>query len=198
MDLEQRVAHQFASHIEAASDAGVRLAAPIARAAALIVQSLLSGGKVLSCGNGGSAAAAQHFMSKMVNRFERERPGLPAIAINAGFAMTSVADGMGCEQVFSRQVAALAHPGDTLLAISCSGESPNILHALETAHERQMHVIALTGCDGGRLAVSLREHDVEIRVPHASVPRIQEVQLLVIHCLCDLIDAQLLGNQESP
>lgn len=195
MDLEQRVAAQFTSHVEIVANVADFLARPIARASEVVVQSLLRGGKVISCGNGGSAAAAQHFMSKMVNRFERERPGLPAIAISsASSTMTSVADDMSYEHIFSQQISALAHPGDILLGISCTGESPNMTDALRAARERQMTVVALTGRDGGQLANSLREHDVEIRVPIDSISRIQEVQLLIIHCLCDLIDAQLLGT----
>ena len=194
MDLEQRITQQFADHIETITTAA-SLTAPIARAASSIVESLLRGGKVISCGNGGSAAASQHFMAKMVHRFERERPGLPAVAISAGSStMTSVADEISYDRVFSQQVSALAHPGDVLLAISCSGNSNNLLRAVEAAEERQMTVVALTGNDGGQLAGMLREQDVEIRVPTESVSRIQETQLLVIHCLCDLIDVQLLGS----
>jgi len=195
MDLEDRIANQFAANIEATSTAATLLGEPVIQASTRIVETLLRGGKVISCGNGGSEAASQHFIAKMVNRFERERPGLPAIALSSATStLTSVADELSFEHIFSKQLGALGHPGDVLLAISCSGNSANILRAVEAAEERQMTVIALTGCDGGQLSGMLREQDVEIRVPAEAIPRIQEVQLLVIHCLCDLIDAQLLGS----
>lgn len=195
MDLEQRLNHQFATHMETVSEAAIRLAPSLVRASRMMVDSLLQGGKVLSCGNGGAAAASQHFVAKMVNRYERERPGLPAIALNGGSStMTSVADELSYSQVFARQLGALGHPGDVLLAISATGQSENMALAVEAATDRQMTIVALTGCDGGRLAAKLQEHDVEIRVPADNIARIQEVQLLTIHCLCDLIDTQLLGS----
>lgn len=197
MDLEHRVAQQFAANIETTSLAASTLAGVITAASTSIVESLLQGGKVLSCGNGGSASASQHFMAKMIHRFERERPGLPALALSSSSStLTSVADdlALSCEQIFSSQVSALGHPGDVLLAISCTGDSANIIRAVEAAHEQQMRVIALNGGNGGDLGVALQEHDVEIRVPGESIARTQEVQLLTIHCLCDLIDAQLLGG----
>ncbi len=195
MDLEHRVAQQFAANIEHTSQAASTLGPAIAQASTAIVEALLQGGKVLSCGNGGSSAASQHFMAMMVHRFERERPGLPAIALNASSAtMTSVADALSGEYIFSSQIAALGHPGDVLLAISASGDSANIVKAVRAAHEQQMKVIALNSGDGGKLAHNLQEPDCEIRVPGHNVSRVQEVQLLVIHCLCDLIDAQLLGS----
>ena len=195
MDLEHRVAQQFAAHMEYISQAASELSPTIARASGIIVEALLHGGKVLSCGNGGSSSASQHFMAMMTHRFERDRPGLPTMALNASSAtMSSVADALSWEQIFSSQVAALGHPGDILLAISARGHSANLLRAVETAHERQMRIIALSGNDGGPLADLLLEQDCEIRVPGDNVPRIQEVQLVIIHCLCDLIDAQLLGN----
>ena len=195
MDLEHRVAEQFARNIEHTSHAASLIGPSIVAASSSIVESLLQGGKILTCGNGGSASAAQHFMAKMSHRYERERPGLPCIALNsASSTMTSLADGVSYEHVFSNQIAALGHPGDGLLVISVTGNSPNILRATDAAHERQMRVVALNGNDGGKLAQQLREHDQEIRVPGESNPRVQEVQLLVIHCLCDLIDAQLIGN----
>ena len=195
MNLEQHVGEQFAAHIEAVSEAAIRLAGPIARASELMVNSLLQGGKVISCGNGGAASAAQHFVAKMINHYDRERPGLPAIALNAASAaMTAVADDFGCPQVFARQLNALGHPGDVLLVISAHGNSENTLLAAEAAMERQLHIVALTGHDGGRLAARLREQDVEIRVPAEDIARIQEIQLLGIHCLCNLIDTQLLGS----
>jgi D-sedoheptulose 7-phosphate isomerase len=195
MDLEQRLNHQFAAHMETVSEAAVRLAGPIERASRMMVESLLQGGKILSCGNGGAASASQHFVAKMLNRYERERPGLPAIALNAGSStMTSVADELSYSQVFAKQLEALGQPGDVLLAISSTGQSENLVLAAESAVERQISIVALTGCDGGRIAARLREHDIEIRVPADNIARIQEVQLLSIHCLCDLIDTQLLGG----
>jgi D-sedoheptulose 7-phosphate isomerase len=171
------------------------LQGPIIAAAELIVARLVNGGKLLSCGNGGSAADAQHFSSEMINRFERERPGLPAIALTTDSStLTSIANDYRFDQVFERQIHALGQPGDLLLAISTSGSSPNVIRAVLAAHERDMFVIALSGRDGGELATQLAEADVEIRVPSESTARIQEVHLLVIHCLCDLIDQQLLGQ----
>jgi D-sedoheptulose 7-phosphate isomerase len=171
------------------------LKGPIVAAAELIVARLINGGKVLACGNGGSAADAQHFSSEMVNRFERERPGLPAIALTTDSStLTSIANDYRFDRVFARQIHALGQPGDLLLAISTSGSSPNVIRAVQAAHEKDMFVTALSGRDGGELAARLSEGDVEIRVPAESTARIQEVHLLVIHCLCDLIDQQLLGQ----
>ena len=173
------------------------LATPIREAAEMIVQSLLGGGKVLACGNGGSAGDAQHFSSEMLNRFERERPGLPAIALTTDSStLTSISNDYAFAEVFAKQIGALGHPGDVLLAISTSGNSPNVVRAVEAAEEQQMKVVALTGRGGGRLGEMLREADVEIRVDSDSTARIQEVHLLVIHCLCDLIDTQLLGDAD--
>jgi len=195
MDLEHRVAQQFAANIEHTSQAASTLGPAIARASTTVVEALLQGGKVLSCGNGGSSSASQHFMAMMIHRFERERPGLPAMALNSSSAtMTSLAEALSCEYIFSSQIAALGHPGDVLLAISASGQSANIIKAVQAGHEQQMKVIALNGGDGGKLATMLQEPDCEIRVPGHNVPRVQEMHLLVIHCLCDLIDAQLLGS----
>ena len=156
---------------------------------------LLANRKILSCGNGGSAADAQHFSSELLNRFERERPGLPAIALTTDSStLTSIANDYSYEEIFSKQVRALGQPGDILLAISTSGNSPNIVQAIGAASERDMCVIALTGRDGGKMAGNYRQGDVEIRVNAESTARIQEVHLLLIHCLCDLIDQQLFGN----
>ncbi|MCU0767441.1 MAG: phosphoheptose isomerase [Gammaproteobacteria bacterium] len=194
MDLISRAAALFEASIDAKREALPVLCGPIARAAELIVGRLLAGGKVLSCGNGGSAADAQHFASEMLNRFERERPGLPAIALTTDSStLTSIANDYAFEHVFAKQVRALGQPGDVLLAISTSGSSPNVLAAVAAAHEQDMAVVALSGRDGGRLPGALREGDVEVRVPSDSTARVQEVHLLAIHCLCDLVDAQLLG-----
>ncbi len=193
-ELIHRVKQLFQNSIQTKAEAEDLLAVPIAEAAQLIVSRMMEGGKILSCGNGGSAADAQHFSSEMLNRFERERPGLPAFALTTDSStITSIANDYDYEEVFAKQVRALGQPGDVLLAISTSGESPNVNAAIEAAHEREMYVVALSGKDGGRQATLLTEHDQEIRVPSETTARIQEVHLLAIHCLCDLIDQQLLG-----
>ncbi len=185
----------FDHSIETKRKSGPLLATPIAAAAQRIVVSLLQGGKVLSCGNGGSAGDAQHFSSEMLNRFERERPGLPALALTTDTStLTSIANDYHFDEVFARQIRALGQAGDLLLAISTSGSSPNVLAAVAAAHEQEMGVVALTGRDGGELAQRLSDSDIEIRVPSDSTARIQEVHLLTIHCLCALIDEQLLGE----
>jgi D-sedoheptulose 7-phosphate isomerase len=161
----------------------------------MITQCLLGGGKVLSIGNGGSAGDAQHFSSEMLNRFEMERPGLPAIALTTDSStLTSIANDYSYDQVFSKQVNALGQQGDILLAISTSGNSTNVNRAIQAAHDREMQVIALSGKQGGDMASLLTADDVEIRVPSDSTARIQEVHLLAIHCICDLVDHQLLGQ----
>mgnify|MGYP003547581033 FL=1 len=171
------------------------LVAPIAEAAALLATTLRKDGKILSCGNGGSAGDAQHFAAELLNRFEMERPGLAAMALSTDTStLTSIANDYAYEQVFSKQVGALGRAGDVLLAISTSGNSANVVAAAQAAHERGMRVIALTGRDGGRLAAVLREGDIEIRVPARRTARIQEVHLVVIHCLCDAIDQALFGT----
>jgi D-sedoheptulose 7-phosphate isomerase len=165
------------------------LAPAIARAGSLLAACLRGGGKLLVCGNGGSAADAQHFSAELLGRYERERAGLPAIALHADSStVTAVANDYGYEQVFARQVRALGRPGDALLAISTSGNSPGILRALEAAQQAGLGVVALTGRDGGALAPLLRPADIEIRVPAQVTARIQEVHILVLHCLCELID----------
>lgn len=195
MDLIKRIHHNFQDSINTKQMAAELLAEPIARAAQTITHCLLGGGKILSCGNGGSAGDAQHFSSEMLNRFEMERPGLPAIALTTDSStLTSIANDYSYEQVFSRQVSALGQKGDILLAISTSGNSGNVVKAIGAAHEREMLVVALTGRQGGEMATRLSLEDVEIRVPAESTARIQEVHLLVIHCLCDLVDHQLMGQ----
>jgi D-sedoheptulose 7-phosphate isomerase len=169
----------------------------ICAAGRLMSEALLDDAKILSCGNGGSAGDSQHFSSELLNRFEMERPGLPAVALTTDTStLTSIANDYSYEDIFAKQVRALGRTNDVLLAISTSGNSENVCRAIVAAHERRMHVVALTGRDGGRMAALLQEDDVEIRVPASRTARIQEVHLLVIHCLCDLIDTTLLGTPE--
>ena len=195
MNLTERVKEIFSASIEAKTTSVPVVTEPIVRAVGAIVASLLEGGKILACGNGGSAADAQHLASELLNRFERERPGLPAIALTTDTStLTSIANDYDFDEVFAKQVRALGNSGDTLVAISTSGESENINEAILAAHEREMTVVALTGREGGRLASLLDHRDTEIRVPADSTARIQEVHILLIHCLCDLIDQQLLGQ----
>ncbi len=196
MQLTERITMLFNHSIQTKIEALPLLTQPIEDAAELIVSRLLDGGKLLSCGNGGSAGDAQHFSSEMINRFERERPGLPAIALTTDSStLTSIANDYDYSRVFARQIEALGQSNDLLLAISTSGNSANILAAIESAHERDMRVVALTGRDGGELAKLLTADDVELRVPADSTARIQEVHLLIIHCLCDIVDHQLLGAE---
>lgn len=195
VELIDRVHQLFNASMETTAQAQTMLAEPIAAAAAGIVASLLEGGKVLSCGNGASASDAQRFSAKMIGRFERERPGLPAIALTTDSAtLTAIANDHGYDEIFAMQVNAVGHPGDVLLAITTSGNSENVIRAVQAARDRQMRVIVLSGRDGGRLAQLLQEGDIEIRAPSESAIRVQELHLLIIHCLCDLVDQQLLGS----
>jgi D-sedoheptulose 7-phosphate isomerase len=196
MDAETRVSEHFAENIATNQAAVEQLGPSIARAGQLIASSLLDEGKILSCGNGGSAADSQRFSSKLLNRFERERPGLPALALAAdSSSLTSIANDYAYEDVFAKQVRALGRRNDVLLAISSSGNSENVNRAIVAAHDRGMTVVALSGRDGGRMAALLDADDIEIRVPATRAARIQELHLLIIHCLCDLIDATLLGDE---
>lgn len=197
MSLIQRIQQQFNDSIQAKQTALNALAAPIESAIRLMVHSLKSGGKVMACGNGGSAADSQHFAAELLNRFEKERPPLAAIALTTDTStITSISNDYSYNEVFSKQIRALGQPGDVLLAISTSGNSANVIQAIQAAHDREMLVVALTGRDGGGMASLLLPEDVEIRVPAKVTARIQEVHLLVIHCLCDQIDQQLFGSEE--
>ncbi|WP_431521284.1 phosphoheptose isomerase [Alloalcanivorax xenomutans] len=192
-----RIRQLFAESLETKAKAGEVLPEVIAMAGQVMVECLLNGGKILSCGNGGSAGDAQHFSSELLNRFEMERPALPAVALTTDSStLTSIANDYSYNEIFSKQVRALGNGGDVLLAISTSGNSANVIQAIQAAHDREMTVVALTGRDGGGMASLLLPEDVEIRVPSKITARIQEVHLLVIHCLCDLIDSQLFGSEE--
>lgn len=192
MDPVTRVREHFAESIALKEKSAAELGESIAAAGAIMSTSLLEGGKILSCGNGGSAADAQHFSSELLNRFEMERPGLAAMALTTDSStLTSISNDYAYEEIFSKQVRALGKAQDVLLAISTSGNSQNVCRAITAAHELSMKVVALTGRDGGRMASMYSENDVEIRVPATRTARIQEVHLVVIHCLCDLIDTAL-------
>lgn len=196
MDLQQRVKALFEASLQTKADAALVLPECISLAAQAMVQALLNNGKILTCGNGGSAGDAQHFSSELLNRFERERPSLPAIALTTDSStLTSIANDYSYNEVFSKQVRALGQKGDILLAISTSGNSANVIEAIHAAHDREMLVVSLTGRDGGLMADIQSDSDIEIRVPSEITARIQEVHLLAIHCLCDLIDHQLFGGQ---
>ncbi len=197
MDLVSRVLKNFSDSAELKLRIAEELAPFIARAAELIKAGLLQDGKVLACGNGGSAGDAQHFSSEMLNRFEMQRSGLPALALTTDTStITSIANDYDYSEIFARQIRALGQPGDILLAISTSGDSENIVEAVSSAHERDMQVILLSGREGGAAAAALREEDVEVRVRDDNTARIQEVHLLIIHCLCDLVDRQLFGLED--
>jgi D-sedoheptulose 7-phosphate isomerase len=196
--LEQRIEQQFIDSADLKYQSAHILSKPIAAAVHAILASVTSGNKVLACGNGGSAADAQHFAAEFVGRYERERPELGAIALTTDSSIiTAIANDYDFSVIFSKQVRALGVTGDVLLAISTSGNSANVLAAVEAAHEREMTVVALTGRGGGKMHQALRETDVHICVPHERTARIQEVHCLVIHCICDGVDTQLLGDQES-
>jgi len=193
--LQQRIQQHFIDSADLKYQAAPLLSQPIADAVQALLACVTSGGKVLSCGNGGSAADAQHFSAEFVGRFERERPELAAIALTTDSSiLTAVANDYDFIQIFSRQVRALGQPGDVLLAISTSGNSANVLAAIEAAHARDMVVIGLSGRGGGKMAQALRDTDVHICVPHERTARIQEVHLLTLHCLCDAVDTLLLGD----
>ena len=194
----ERIKQHFNESIQTKMLTLETMAAQIINAGELMVHCFLNNNKVLSCGNGGSASDAQHFSAEMLNRFEVERPSLPAFTLTADSStLTSIANDYHFEQTFSKQIKALGQTNDLLLAISTSGNSANIIRAIHAAHDRNMHVVALTGRSGGELTKLLKPEDIEIRVPSESTARIQETHILVIHCLCDFIDLQLFKNNEE-
>ena len=195
MDPIQRIKENFSESIQLKIETCDKIAPFIVRASEMITSCLLRENMILACGNGGSAAEVQRFTSGMLNRFEMERPGLPAISLVSDTAtLTSIGDDYQYADVFSKQIRALGHSGDLLLAISTSGDSHNIIHAIDAAHDREMSVIALTGREGGQTADLLEENDIEIRVSNWSTARIHEVHMLIIHSICDLVDQYLLGS----
>ena len=198
MELLTRIERHFAASLEAKQRTLEMMGPCIAQAAELLAERLRKGNKILICGNGGSAADAQHFAAELVNRFEIERPGLAAIALTTdSSALTSIANDYAFEQIFARQLRALGRPGDVLLAISTSGDSPNVRVAIDAARELGMTTLALTGRDGGAMADQLGAEDIEIRVAARATARIQETHILIIHCLCDLVDWLLFAKEQS-
>jgi len=197
MSLIARISSQFEESAQLKLAAAEKLAGPIADAVERMVTALASDRKILACGNGGSAADAQHLAAELIGRFERERPELAALALTTDSSiLTAIANDYRFEEVFAKQVRGLGQAGDVLVAISTSGNSANVISAIQAAHERAMGVVALTGRGGGRIGAMLRDTDVHLCVPHERTARIQEVHLLMIHCLCDGIDSVLLGEQD--
>lgn len=197
-NILERVKHNFSESIQTKINAADAILPMVSAACDIILQCLLDGNKVMSCGNGGSACEALHFSSEMLNRYKHERPSLPAISLNADMAtLSSIANDYHFNEVFAKQIRALGQPNDILLALSTSGNSTNILHAIKAAHDRNVRVIALTGHDGGKIAGLLQENDIEVRVPAYDTARIQETHLLIIHCICDMVDFQLFGHGET-
>jgi D-sedoheptulose 7-phosphate isomerase len=197
--LLQRIQQQFIDSADLKYQCAQNLAPAVEAAIQAVLASVTGGGKVLACGNGASAAAAQHFAASFIGRYERDRPELAAMSLSADAAVLSgIANDFDARAIYARQVRALGHAGDVLLALSTTGNSANVLAAVEAAHERDMTVVALTGTRGGRLAQLLRDTDVQVCVPHELPARILEVHHLVLHCICDGVDAQLLGLPDAP
>lgn len=195
MDINKRITQHFKDSAELKLKVKESLAKPIAESAQILFDCITKDGKILCCGNGGSAADSQHFAAELINRFEKERPALACIALTTDSSvLTSIANDYDYNQVFSKQVRALGLPRDCLIAISTSGNSPNVLAAIHAAHERSMRVIVLTGRDGGEMARAINDRDMLICVEAQNTARIQEVHLLTLHCLCDIIDYLLLGE----
>jgi D-sedoheptulose 7-phosphate isomerase len=196
MNLEDRLRGHFEASIQAKKDSQAAMLPSLVRASRKLADCLKNGHKVLACGNGGSAADAQHFAAELTGRYERERPGLGGIALTTDTsALTAIGNDYSFQDIFSKQVHALGQPGDMLLAISTSGNSGNVVKAMDAAHERKMTVLALTGKDGGQMAQQLGPHDIELRAAHKVTARIQEVHILFLHCLCDAIDEILFPRQ---
>lgn len=195
MNTIEHIRQHFTDSIQTKIEAADVIAPQIAKGAEMMVKALVAGHKILACGNGGSAADAQHFSAELLNRFEVERPALPAISLTTDTStLTAIGNDYEFHDCFSKQVNALANNGDVLLCITTSGNSENVIRAIHAAHERGAGVIVLSGKDGGKIANILTKNDVEIRVPATRTARIQETHILVIHCLCDLIDQNLFGN----
>jgi len=195
MEINNRIIQHFSDSADIKHKVKNELAKPIAAAAQIFFDCVTNDGKILCCGNGGSAADSQHFAAELLNRFEKERPGLACIALTTDSSvLTSIANDYEYNLIFSKQVRALGLPKDSLLAISTSGNSANVVAAIHAAHERDMRVVALTGRNGGEMGRILRPNDVLICVNTQSTARIQEVHLLSLHCMCDVIDYLLLGE----
>jgi D-sedoheptulose 7-phosphate isomerase len=195
--MDQRVITLFHESIEAKMQAGEYLAPLLADASEMIVHSLLNGGKLLIAGNGTSSANAQILATNLINRYERERPSLPAMSLSVDFALQSaISNDYSLSDVFAKQIRALGQPGDILILITTSGNPSNLIQAAAAAHDREMNVIVLSGRDGGDISAVLDNHDLELCVPVESRARIHEIHLLSIFCLCDLIDQQLFGAAE--
>lgn len=196
--LVDRIRNSFSESIQTKINAADSIINIVAEASEEIVQALLEGHKVLTCGNGGSACDAMHFSSEMLNRYKEERPGLPAIALTADMpTITSISNDYHYSDVFAKQIRAIGHAGDILLCYTTSGNSNNIVNAIKAAHDKDMVVIAISGKDGGKIVDHLVERDIEVRVPANETARIQETHLLITHCICEIIDYRLFGHGED-